>query len=78
MDPIHLASSYLTILSEQEVIQIAQIRVFRHDILVNVLMHEYFLVTPVHKQSRYDFEEFTLAQFARLPGGEACGTVNSE
>lgn len=55
----------------REVTQIAQIRVFKHDILVSVLMHECFLVTRVHKQSRYDFEEFTLAQFAHLPGGEA-------
>jgi len=41
-------------------------------------MHKYFLVTPVYKQSRYDFEEFTLAQFVCLLGGEAYKTVNLE
>lgn len=55
----------------KEVIQIAQIRVFEHNILVKILMHEYFLETPVHKQSWYDFKEFTWPQFARLPGAEA-------
>jgi hypothetical protein len=38
---------------------------------VDVLMYKYFLVTPVYKQLRYDFKEFTLAQFVRLPKEEA-------
>ena len=38
---------------------------------MNALIYKYFLVTLVHKQSRYDFEEFTLAQFADFLGGEA-------
>ena len=34
-------------------------------------MYKYFLVTLVHKQLRYNFKEFILAQFAYLLGGEA-------
>jgi hypothetical protein len=34
-------------------------------------MYKYFLVTLVHKQLRYNFKEFILAQFACLPKGEA-------